>query len=142
MNRRKFLAALGVLPFAPRALRDIRFEEEWERFDREARPRPQPPAGVLGVAQGVPTALTVTVPPDRLLQISASVFLADGGMVKIVEAPKTTLAAAQQMRPGIVNTNVTVRPTMGTHTYKVVVEGEVVDTPVHRPYLVVKDLGV
>jgi hypothetical protein len=141
MNRRRFLAALGALPFAPAALKQIHLDEEWERFDREARPRPLPPADVLGVAMGEPTALTVTIPPDRLLKITASVFLADGGSVTIQEAPKTVLAYTEQAYPGIVEAAVMVRPTPGSHTYKLVVKGEVVDTPIHRPSIAVRDLS-
>lgn len=140
MNRRKFLAVLGALPFAPAALKQIHLDEEWESFEREARPRPLPPAGVLGVAMGEPTALTVTVPPNRMLKITASVMLADGGTMAIKEG-KTTLALTQQVYPGIMEAGAIVKPTMGSHTYKLVVEGDVMNTAIHRPSIMVRDLG-
>lgn len=138
MQRRSFLKVLGFLPFL-RHLPAVT-DEEWEDFEREARPAPQPPAGILGVAMGEPLALTVLVPPDRVLKITGSVYMPDGGQVALVE--DQTILALYRSGPGdVLDLGTIIRPTMGSHTYRLECKGEVYDSASHRPYLMVTDIA-
>jgi hypothetical protein len=142
MERRSFLKAAAALPFLRwiPAVAVAAEEEDWEEFEREARPAPLPPAGVLGVIMGQPTVLTVTVPPDRVLKITGGVFLVNGGRVAIKEG-KTTLGLYQADAGQVLEAGVVVHPAMGTPTYRLECSGEVYDSPSYRPFLMVTDIA-
>jgi hypothetical protein len=142
MNRRKFLGALAAIPFVrhlPPVAAAVE-EEDWEEFERQARPAPQPPAGVLGVVMGEPTALTVTVPGDRVLKITGSVYMPDGGQVSLKE-DRTTLAYYQCGPGQTLDIGTIIRPTIGSHTYRLECRGAVRNTAIDRPFLMVTDIA-
>lgn len=141
-TRRNFLKVLAVLPFVrhlPPVAAAVE-EEDWEEFERQARPAPQPPAGVLGVVMGEPTVLTVTVPPERTLKITGSVYMPDGGTVALKE-DRTLLAFYQCGAGAALDIGTVVHPTMGSHTYRLECRGAVRNTPTDRPVLMVMDVA-
>lgn len=142
MQRRNFLKVIAGLPFLRwiPAVAIAAEEEDWEEFEREARPAPLPPAGILGVAMGEPLALTVLVPPDRVLKITGGVYMPDGGQVALKEG-QTTLALYRAAEGHVLDLGTIIRPTMGSHTYRLECSGEVYDSASHRPYLMVTDIA-
>lgn len=143
IERRSFLKALAVLPFIrhlPPVAAAVE-EEDWEEFERAARPTPLPPSGVLGVVMGEPTAVTVTVPPERTLKITGSVYMPNGGTAAIKE-DRTTLAFYQCGAGEALDVGTVIRPTMGSHTYRLECRGAVRNTPVDRPVLMVEDIDM
>lgn len=150
MHRRSFLKGLAAIPFAPAALRRHaeRLVQQDEEREIEAL-RTRPADSVLGVAMGQPSTLTIAVPPNRTIRITGRADLVgESGkpaMLKIVEGPlktPTVLAATAVMLNGAqeVETGVILRPTEGSHTYRLVVtDAEMVNTWGTTPVLMVED---
>ena len=116
MNRRRFLAGLAALPFAPVALRG----RAWGSADAPPAPRAPAPPGVLALSTGEPLSVTVTVPPGRTLRLGASLEMSRPGTVWLVErAGRGTVALAGHSQPaaGHAELGCVLRPTPGTHTY-------------------------
>ena len=137
MNRRRFLLTLAALPLAPAALRG------WAEGRAEALPAPAPPAptSVLALATGEPLSVTVTVPPGRLLRLSASVRMSRPGTVWLVErAGRGTVALAghSQVEAGHAELGCVLAPTAGTHTYAL---RGTTDAPDRLALIAVTDLG-
>lgn len=151
MHRRSFLKGLAAIPFAPAALRRhgehlIQQDEEREIESLRARPADK----VLGVAMGEPCSLTIAVPPNQTIRITGrAILVGESGSkpawLKIVEHPMkhpTVLAATAVMLNGTqdVGVGVVLRPTEGSHTYRLVVtDAEMVNTWRTTPVLIVKD---
>lgn len=142
MRRRSFLGLLAGLPFLPGALKD------WagERAEALEPVRPRPPEGLLAVAMGEPAAVTVVVPPGRLIRIKGNAMMVgtDGpAMLSIVEGT-TVLASTMDRAPDHMDMGVEVylRPTPGAHTYGLSYTGAVVGGVVHPPSILVEDMDV
>lgn len=131
MNRRRFLAALAAVPFAPAALRG------WAEERAYAEPRPTAGPPMLAAAMGEPLAVTVTVPPGRLIRLAGSLTLARGGTVWLREGD-VALAGHSQIEAGYVELDCVLRPTAGSHTYRLMTVAPVAD---RLGALVVTDLG-
>lgn len=134
IERRSFLKALAVLPF-------VRHLPVVAAAAKEAplRTLPAPPPDILGIAMGQPTAVTVSVSGDRVLKITGSVFMANGGHAAIKEG-QSALAVYQGYPGEVLDMGVVIRPTPGSHTYRLECRGAVSDSPFYRPTIVVRDV--
>lgn len=137
--RRKFLKALGVLPFLRHlpALPVPVADEECPGCTGDPAEHPTPTSPVLGAAMGEPTAVSV-VTHGQVLKIIASAHLIDGGSVMIKE--DATIVGYYQSGPGELVAEAIVHPPAGLHTYRMVATGPVYDHAVSRPYIMVRTL--
>jgi hypothetical protein len=131
MNRRSFLKALAAVPFAPSVLRHHAERLIAEDEEREAEAlRTRPADSILGVAMGEPSALTIAVPPNRTIEIFGHAFLVPSShrpaQLQIVEGPRNTptVLAVTAVAGGDtvqeVEARVILRPSAGSHTYRLV----------------------
>jgi hypothetical protein len=140
INRRSFLFGLAAVPFAPAVLRDWAYE----RAEALPAPAPEPPPnnGMLAMAMGEPLAVTIAVPPNRLVKITGSMLLLQGGMVQLKEG-NTVLAATYLADPltdvAEAEVEAILRPTEGSHTYRLVADVPTYNSRTQQGFLFVQD---